>query len=186
MSSSSASNSLLPQSTFSAIKDRILNVMMSGFMEAKWGREVPAVISEELLQMYVLEYIALHALKQVQTENKLQDKSWNQFDTEYIDERIAHLQNVLGTSPYSSKHPYSAYLQNFRLNDVSKALRSFPDHKDVYDKIYNLFTSPSQFVTAQYFAKGVKRKGGRRKTQYRLRKLKSTASKRHTKKRGFK
>ena len=95
------------------------------------------------------------------------DPSWKTFDPAYIEERIARLQQVLGNVAAASKYPYSAFLQDFRLNNSSKALRSLPDHKDVYDKIYKSVSSPSQFVTGQFFAKGVKRKGGRRKTQYR-------------------
>lgn len=166
-----SSTSLLPEQSFMDIKSKILNVLMNGFMEAKWGRgprEIPSALPDELLHMYILEYIALHALKQAHSEKKVVDPSWATFNPEYIDERILHLQRVLGNVAAAAKDPYSAFLQDFRLNNSSKALRSWPDHKEVYDKIYTIVTSPSQFVIGQYFAKGVKRKGGRRKTQYRF------------------
>jgi hypothetical protein len=175
--------SILPETAYMDIKSRVLNVLMGGLKEDKFNQyRGPTYIpigldtNEALLKNYILEYISLNAIKDIHNEGGKQ--KYTELDDAYLAERQAHINLIFKAYEGRIPPPYSAYIGDFK-----NGLRSLPDHKEVYDKIKKNLTDLNQWEFSKFLSEvAKKRKGGaRRKTKYRLRKIKKRARKTHRK-----
>ncbi len=164
--------SILPETSYMDIKTRVMNLIMGGLKEDRFNQyRGPTYIpigldsNEALLKNYILEYISLNALKDINKEGGKQ--KYTEVDDSYLAERQAHINLIFKAYAGRIPPPYNAYVEDFK-----NGLRSLPDHKDVYDKIKKNLTDLNQWEFSAFLSEAAKkRKGGaRRKTKYRLRK----------------
>lgn len=175
MSSSSSSSN----SNFLLNKQKVSTILFRGLQEEKdlGPMYFPKEAAEEQIYNYIIEYVALNVCRELNSETLPSGEPAHKYlqipDDAYIAARQIHILQILkgyedalkGAS--NNLRPYVHYIEDFK-----NGLISIPDHKELHSMIKELLTLTTH-NTARYLtleAQGKKRKGGRRKTQYRLRK----------------
>lgn len=183
MSSSSSTSSSQPiQSAFSHNYESINRIINRGLIEErdnpyKDTGGIPRFLSEEMMYNYIMEYVALTAVAQINEIKNPNGSKTHKYlqipDRDYVEKRQAKLKQI-----------FEAHKKNFEVSKVSDNLKPFisfisdfennlisiPDHQYFVREIMILLTTNPHNAARYLSAEAKKRKGGRRKTQYRLRK----------------